>query len=405
MAKGSKKRIKKDVYQLRWDAAGTSGDRKQKSERFYGRSKDADARLRTILAEVEAQKRNTETKTVNDLANKFVSEYVQLYTKPRTAESYEEILRVHILPDLGTVPLLEVNREMCQQLLLRKAKEATIHGRPRSASSLKRYQTVMHIMFEAGIEWGWLQDNPARIRFWKPKLKNQTIASKPEIPIFTHEQINQFLEVAKEDYFYVAFIIGLTLGLRRGEILALTWPDIDFETGIVDINKSVQRFKVKGINVCDTKSFHSNRKEVLPPSVLKALVRHKDHQEEIKKVMGSEYNDQSLVFCRHDGFYWDPKTMYSHFKKLAKKIGLPTTRLHDLRHNYVTNRIDQGDPISEVSQDMGHGSIAVTYQYDHATYVRKKNVALKMEQLLFNNTAINTIREITVNNSNYMENN
>lgn len=234
------------------------------------------------------------------------------------------------------------------------------------------------------MEWEYISRNPAVLKHtFKLKRKRKTDGEQRQAVILSREQVLKFLDSAKDDYFYPAYLIAIFTGFRRGEILGLTWSDIDFKGGVINVEKAVQRLKGEGIDASSTKSDNSIRFAVVPASVLVVLRRHRKQQLETKALMGEAYHDEGWVFCRPDGKQWDPKTFSAHFKKLAKRMGLPAAiTLHHLRHNYVTHRHDLGHDLDEISQDAGHGNVAVTRIYDHETYERKKKAALELEAWL-----------------------
>jgi integrase len=380
---GSKTQIGENKWLLRWrDRNGG-----QHSKRFNGTETQAERALRKLIYEAENAQAKADI-TLNEFSKLWLEEYAKINCKPRTYESYEETLRVHILPALGRHKLKDISRQMAQKFLSDKLEENSKHGRPRATTSVEYMQTVMKMVYNAAIEWEYAETNPAVL---KHTMKFDKIAEIREdddkvnnAVIMTEQQIHDLLRLARDDYFYPAYIIALETGLRRGEILGLKWPNIDFRTGLLSIKKAVQRLRGKGIKPGKTKSATSVRDVVIGPNLIEILRQHRKEQLRTKMKMGQTYHEENWVFCRPDGKLWDPKTMYSHFKKLAKKAGLPKrTTLRHLRHNYTTHCIDAGHKRSEVSKYLGHADEIVTKVYDKETYKRKKKAALDMESLIF----------------------
>lgn len=373
-----------DRYLLRWrDQTG-----RQRSKRFRGTYAQAERELRRLEYEAESQQSICQDKaglTLKEFSEAWLKD-AKISCKPRTYESYEETLRVHILPSFGHYKLSEITRKMVHDFLISKLKEKSKHGRPRSVTSVKYMQTVLKMVFNAAIELGYTEFNPANLRrtIKFDKIKEMRQEGKKKAVIMTKQQMHELLELTRKDYFYPAYLIALETGLRRGEILGLKWSDIDFKTGTLSIRKAVQRIKGEGIKVGPTKSLTSERDVVIGPKLIEILKQHRKEQLKTKMLMARVYQDENWVFCRPDGRLWDPKTFYEHFKKLVEKAGLPaTTTLHHLRHNYTTYCIDAGHQRKEVSENLGHADEEITKRYDHETYERKKKAALEMESLIF----------------------
>src|SRR5690606_20141242 len=126
--------------------------------------------------------------------------------------------------------------------------------------------------------------------------------------------------------------LGVSLGLRRGEVLGLQWKNINFNTGKVEIRQQASYNEQKKIVELTTlKTENSIRTLPMPKGLVELLLEHKEKQEKIKKMIESDYIDNDLVCCHNDGTPLNPKNFSKKFRKLLEKNNFPIIRFHDLR--------------------------------------------------------------------------
>jgi len=253
-------------------------------------------------------------------------------------------------------------------------------------------QTVMNMVFNYAKKQKYIETNPVAglvLPDGDPNEPPDIQAAQKQLAapvVLTNSWRQKFIEAAVEDEFYVAFCIAVENGKRRGEIWAIKWVDIDFETGAILIYKSLQRQRGQGIKPGPLKGKKNGEKKVsfivVGPQVLDLLKQHRERQLEIQEAMGERNHDEGWVFCRADnGKPYDPKTFYKHFKRICAKIGLPASlKLHNLRDDYTTARVERGDSIEAISADLDHESITTTMGYVHETYEQKRKAALDVER-------------------------
>jgi integrase len=167
-------------------------------------------------------------------------------------------------------------------------------------------------------------------------------------------QVKQFLEAVKSDRLYTLYVCAVSLGLREGEVLALEWPDVDFEKRTISINKQTQYLPGKGISVVPPKTKTSIRTLPLPNIALSALIEHR------KSSTGS------IIFATENGTYFYPRNLLRHFQSILGKIGLPKIPFHNLRHSCASYHLAVGTNPKIVQELLGHSSITITLQtYSH----------------------------------------
>lgn len=147
------------------------------------------------------------------------------------------------------------------------------------------------------------------------------------------------------------------LGLRQGEILGLRWTDIDLATGTLAVQQALQRVGGK-LSTVETKTHRSRRSVRLPQVTTTALMRHQMRQEQERQLAGARWKESDFVFTTTVGTPMDGPTATHRFQSLLKKVNLPRTRFHDLRHTCATLLLAQGVHPRVVMEILGHSRLA-----------------------------------------------
>jgi integrase len=304
-------------------------------------------------------------------------ETVRSSVRPRTYESYELHIRHHINPEIGNVRLSALRPEHIRGLLKRKL-----------ASGLPP-QTVVHM--RTVLNTALRQAIGDRLLSWNPvsSVKRPKVPRRPHSE-FTSAQARAFLVAAEEKRLGPAFAIGLSLGLRRGEILGLRWRDIDLDASTLRVAQTIQRVRAKvigaaGFVVSEPKTELSRRTLVLPAMIVPLLRHHRARQAQERLTAGSDWNDAlgGLVFTTPLGRPIEPKDVKAEFKATLAAAKLPDMRLHDLRHAAASFLIAQGLPLRLVMEVLGHSTIALTANtYGHIERGMMADAASRMDALL-----------------------
>ena len=159
------------------------------------------------------------------------------------------------------------------------------------------------------------------------------------------------------------------------------WNDVDFKAGTITVERQIQREKKKGGTYFFTTLKNDRKRTISPaPWVMRILKSHKARQAEQRLKAGAAWEDSGLVFTNEFGHHLYGETVYKNFKRIIATIGLPETRLHDLRHSYAVASIRAGDDIKTIQDNLGHATAAFTLDvYAHATEQMKKESATRME--------------------------
>jgi integrase len=256
-------------------------------------------------------------------------------------------------------------------------------------------QTVVHIrdclraMLAKALKQEIIVRNVATAQFVDaPRLPHHQIA------ILTPEQARHFLDCAVGERHEFVYMLAISLALRKGEILALRWSDVDFEQGNLHINQTIQRLRTgsteygkrTAIVSAETKTACSRRSVPLPEFVVKALRTQKARQAEQRLAAGENWLDKTgLVFTDRHGRPIEQSLLQDDFKSLLEKAGLPLSmRFHDLRHVAASLLLLQGTHPKLVAELLGHTSIRMTLdRYSHLLAASKRETADTMA-LVFN---------------------
>lgn len=365
------------IYQRsdgRWCAAVTLPGRKRKS--FYGQTYE-EVREKLLKARHDLNQGlplSSERQTVS----KFMTAWLEDHKKPalayRTYRSYESILRIHLIPEMGKVPLGKLNAQHIDRYLSKKRREGLAER-----YLLQHYAILRHSLNQA-VKWGQIGRNPALL-VTAPKRPRYQI--KPLVG----SDIEKFLEAAKESRLEVLYILAICTGLRRGEMLGLRWHDIDFEKGIIRPTYQIQRIKGQGLKLLKLKTEESRRPLAMPEFVAAALKRRKIRQKEEKLFAGSKWRKTipDLVFTSIVGTPIDPENLiHRDFKRTLKRASLPhSVRFHDLRHSCATFLASKGVHLKTIQETLRHSSYQVTADvYTHVIEDMKRDAANKWDEFL-----------------------
>ncbi len=303
----------------------------------------------------EAQKweREYKTNSSGELHMPFKDFVTQVYLpalEPRLKKSTwltkTNMIYKHVLPFFGEMKLDEIgnNEIMKWQNMMLKAKNPK-NKKPFSKSYLMSVNTQVTAIFSYAMKYYGLNRNPAHV------VGNMGSEDEIDMKFWTLDQYNRFAEAMRDEpIYYYAFQILYWAGIREGELLALTFKDIDFKKGTLRIDKTLHRFN--GVDVITPpKTKQSYRTITLPSFLLQEMQEYKD------MVYQPTENDRMF------GFYKSSLTRA--MARGTKKAGLPRIRVHDLRHSAVSLLIEKGFSALAIGQRIGHKAVDITYRYAH----------------------------------------
>ena len=335
----------------------------------YGKTqKEVRLALSKIVSEMDS---GTYAEPSKMKVSQWLDEWLTSYTmniKPATRSAYKEHIRVHIKPSLGDIPLKQLSTRDIQQLYTNLLKEREL-----SPKTVRNIHGVLHRTLEQAKLLGYIRVNPADAAV-TPRVE------KKQVETLDAEDIGKFLAAIRGTKYEYPLFVAVFTGLRQGELLGLTWDCVDFEHGMLLINK--QHNRVKGDTEFRFASLKNDKARVLTVAdeVIDVLKLQKHRQESWAAALGNGWeNPDNLVFTTEFGQYINNKILYQNFKRIAKKLGKPDLRFHDLRHTYAVNSLRAGDDIKTVQENLGHATASFTLStYAHATPGMKRESAKRM---------------------------
>ena len=298
--------------------------------------------------------------------------WYQNYSKPKlrptTQMGYENAIYKHILPALGKIPLFELSTNEIQQFYAKLKKEGRLirtelYGEGVSDRTVWSCHTRIRTALDRAVQDGLIRTNPAA----DCKLPPQ---NTKEMKVLSREEMQRFLIQAREEGYFELFLLELATGLRRGEVLALQWDDLDFATGELRIQRQVYRANGELV-VSAPKTKAALRTIVLPPSLVEVLKEYQQGASSRWMFPSPTKEDSPL----------DPATCRKRLQTILDHAGCKRVRFHDLRHVFVTTALESGMDVKTLSTIIGHVSAKTTLNvYTHVTDAMRQSAAAKIDQ-------------------------
>ena len=377
-------------------ASGEGSIRKRKDGRWEGRyiaghdengkpirknvlgKTQADVRDK-LKAAIELAQSLDVSKAENYTVEQWVNTWYELYSKPNIREStqdyYQRFIRLHIIPHIGHIKLTKLTGCDIQKMY----NEVREHGRTRkeqkektpglSNAYVRGMHTMLHNCLDRAVKEKLIPYNPTDDCII-PKLQ------KKEMKILKPEDMAAYLKEADRRGVLPMFFLVLCTGLRRGEIAALLWEDLNIEKKTISINKQAVGIKGGGVKVTQPKTDTSIRQISVSQQVIDLLIQEYEKHPDNPVMFPSPVN----------GGMWYPDAINRLHQKILKSAGLEHIRLHDLSHTFATVALQNGVDIKTVSSMLGHFDAGFTLRtYTHVTTKMQEQAADTMGQFIAQN--------------------
>ena len=361
-----------------------------KRKSFSGRTKgEVRAKRREYDAAVANGTYCEPTKlTVGEWLGYWLKEFKYRYVEPSSYDFYESKVRVHLIPNIGSVRLQELNTLQIQSMI-------NILVMKLSATTIQNIHLTLNQALEKAVDIGYISKNPAKQCTLPKKKKDKKYKA------FKQEEISKIMKsINYDNSFGVIVMLAFATGLREGEILALTWEDFDFENKCVSINKALSHIKVRDeigepikvdnknigqLIVKQPKTESSIRVMPLPANIIPILKKHKLKTAEINLRNGIPVNDENLAFPTSKGTKIYPNNLCVQWKRFLKRAGVNYLTFHSIRHTYTTILTEKGGSIKTIQELLGHSSISTTLDiYTHVSGDLKKSTVSKLNDIFTN---------------------
>ena len=356
---------------LEMDKDPATRKRNQQWISVKGNKKDAEKRLSEMLHQIDTGSFMRPGKTT-------VAEFLEQWLKdcrsrlsPRGFERYSGIVTGHLIPDLGSIALTQLRPEHIQK------HETAMQESGLSARTARYHHSVIHSALKTAVEWGLLARNPADA-VKPPKIR------RVDMQTWDEGEMRRFLEAAKGSTYYELFFLALYTGMRRSELLALRWQDIDLDLGQVSVSRTLHHLKDGRYVYTEPKSAKSRRTIALSPSAILLLKDYRQHQALKRAELGGVQKDADLVFCHLlDGSPLRPNSITRAWQTAARGAGVKVIRLHDARHTHASIMLKQGIHPKIVQERLGHSTIQMTLDtYSHVAPGLQAAAAARFDEVV-----------------------
>lgn len=307
------------------------------------------------------------------LLGDFLFEWVHIHSqslKPKTGEDYERIIRAHLNPKIGKMPIAKLRAADVSKMYRELSESGGANGEPLSGRTVEYIGAVLKLALAYAVDVEGII--PKNVALKVPVPKNDKKTNEP----FSPEQVRIFLAEASKHRLFAIFRLAVFTGARKGELLALKWDDLDLDNRTIVISKN--RVVVRGESVVQnsTKGGEGRRKVTLDAVTMDCLREHRKHQFEERLKAGSAWVESGYIFVTEFGAPINYGTPTQLFTKIKNRVGLPDQRFHDLRHVHATQLLRAGVNLHIVAQRLGHRDPMVTATtYAHVTADQATNAA------------------------------
>lgn len=363
----------------RWCAAYYDEEPTPKRHFVYGKSQ------KEVKQKLKEKKDDPKISGDNNLTlQQWVKYYLDNYKKNEVKETtygaYQELYRKHIENSvIGKTKLRRITTNQLQEFY----NDKTAMGY--SAKTVRHMYVIINSSLEKAVQLKYIKENSNR-----PVVLPKKETYKAEI--LSKEEVKKIITEAKSDKLYPIIILTLFTGLRKGEVMALKWNNIDFSKRELSVEGSLGRV-IKEIDskghVCheykilEPKTEKSKRIVPLSDIAIEALMIQNKAQNEIKKNNSAIYEDRGLVFAKDDGNFLNQRQFMDDYHDFLKKYGIKKVRFHDLRHTFASILLETGQSMKMVQELLGHSTITTSMDlYAHVTQSAKNKAIESLNQMV-----------------------
>jgi integrase len=340
------------AWELKFDVQSETGERKTRYVTFHGGKREAQNKLTELLNQVNKGSFIDPSKlSLSEFLDRWES-WAATQVSAKTLERYKELLTHHVRPHLGARSIQKLRTVDLADLYgkLQSPKPEGAGLAPRTVGHVHR---LLHRVLGHAVKWSAIGSNPVAAA--EPPRVQRT-----EIEILAPDQIKVVLDALRGRQLYPIAVIGLATGMRRGEMAALRWADVDLETGKIRVERSLEQTNA-GLAFKPPKTKAGRRTVSIPPSIVAELREHWRRQQEKRLALGlGKAAGDDLIFARPDASAWPPDSLTADWARTVRMLKLPKVTLHALRHTHVSQLIAAGLDVVTVSRRIGHGNPTVT---------------------------------------------
>jgi integrase len=361
----------------RWVAAVSIGPGKRK--KFYFKTKqEALKKKNEALRELEQGTLATGSqRKLKDYLEDWIENVHKDKLRISTYVKYKKLIK-YIVADLGDVWLQKLTPEQVRRFYTKMSTKKDKGGRGLSSKTIHEIHGVLHLALDNAVSWNYVGRNVCDL------VKPPRIVSREATPL-TLEQARVLLNKVREHRLEVLLTMAVVTGMRRGELLALRWANIDFERRTLLVLHTVDYIPHYGYVETEPKTKAGKRLISLPSFLLDMLQQHRVKLLKQQLKQGDDWENCDLVFPDLRGGYFNSNYLLRIFKKLLKEAGLPHMHFHDLRHSAATILLSMGVNMKVIQELLGHSDVAITLGlYSHMLSSMQKEAVDKWDGVFGN---------------------
>lgn len=335
----------------------------------YGKTwAECDTKRRELLAKVDnGIPVPTRSAKLAEWLPYWLDSIIKPRRKPSTYDKYETHVRLYLVPMIGAKRLESLGVADVRRFLVQLERKTT-------AATAKESHRVLRTALTSACREELITRNVAG-------LVEPPRAVSRKLSPWTLDETLDFLAAARKDPLYAAFVLAITMGLRRGEVVGLRWADVDLEQRVLYIRQQTQRRR--GVLYDDDPKGRRRRAVPLPAMCIAPLRWHRMRHAHAKERAGEKWQEGGYVFTTRTGRPVEPRNVYRSFTRVAQSAGLRVIRLHDARHGCATLLTAAGVAPRVVMEILGHSQISITMDvYTHVVQDTQREAISHMDRLL-----------------------
>ena len=362
-------------WELKYDLGRDpiTGNRRIKYKTVHGAKRDAQRELRNLLGTVDkGQHVDPGTLTLGGWLGQWLEEASNTVS-PKTHERYSEIVNKHLVPALGAIALGKLAPVHIQGYYSEALKSGRRDGKGGlSAQTVRHHDRVLNVALKRARALRLIATNPVE-DVTRPQVERR------EMQVLAPDESAKLLATASTTRLYAPIFLAFATGLRRGELLALRWCDVDLPGRSLRVVQSLEQTK-GGLRFKAPKTKRSRRNIALSPSVVEVLKHHKAEQAKERLLLGLGKDERGLVFAQNTGDILNPRNFSKEFARVVKRAGVRPITFHGLRHGHITALLQVGVHPKVASERAGHSSVALTMDlYSHVVEGMQEDAALRID--------------------------